>query len=295
MKTSGRRGTSGWDAREKRQRRLVKGACILIVAAAVAAGIGIVRRIEVQEGPVSETQEMQDTITFSHTTEAETETAAAETGAEETAAAETGAAETTPAETAPETQPETPDDFSDAVFIGDSRTDGLMIYTGLYTSTFYTANGQMVDTAQTEKNIRLENGEKGTVLDALRQHTFRRVYVMLGINELGWYFEEEFKGEYRNLIEQIRQIQPQATIYIQSVLPVTKEKSESDAIYNNENVRRVDAWVQEVAEETGATYLNVKEVMTDSEGNLPADGASDGVHLTKTYCEIWLEYLRTHN
>ena len=117
---------------------------------------------------------------------------------------------------------------------------------------------------------------------------------MLGINELGWYFEEEFTGEYRSLIEQIRQIQPQATIYIQSVLPVTKEKSESDAIYNNENVRKVDAWVQEVAEETGATYLNVKEVMTDSEGNLPADGASDGVHLTKAYCEIWLEYLRTH-
>ena len=284
MKTSGRRGTSGWDAREKRQRRLVKGVCILIVAAAVAAGIGIVRRIEVQEGPVSETQEMQDTITVLDTTEAEPETAADETKA----------AETMPAETAPETQPETPDDFSDAVFIGDSRTDGLMIYTGLYTSTFYTANGQMVDTAQTKKNIPLENGEKGTVLDALRQHTFRRVYVMLGINELGWYFEEEFTVEYRSLIEQIRQIQPQATIYIQSVLPVTKEKSESDAIYNNENVRKVDAWVQEVAEETGATYLNVKEVMTDSEGNLPADGASDGVHLTKAYCEIWLEYLRTH-
>lgn len=284
MKTSGRRGTSGWDAREKRQRRLVKGVCILIVAAAVAAGIGIVRRIEVQEGPVSETKELQDTITVLDTTEAEPETAADETKA----------AETMPAETAPETQPETPDDFSDAVFIGDSRTDGLMIYTGLYTSTFYTANGQMVDTAQTKKNIPLENGEKGTVLDALRQHTFRRVYVMLGINELGWYFEEEFTGEYRSLIEQIRQIQPQATIYIQSVLPVTKEKSESDAIYNNENVRKVDAWVQEVAEETGATYLNVKEVMTDSEGNLPADGASDGVHLTKAYCEIWLEYLRTH-
>ena len=32
----------------------------------------------------------------------------------------------------------------------------------------------------------------------------------------------------------------------------------------------------------------------DESGALPADASNDGVHLNKSYCVQWLDYLKTH-
>lgn len=62
-----------------------------------------------------------------------------------------------------------------------------------------------------------------TVADALRQEPqHKRVYIMLGINDLGWPSMETFTGNYSKLIDAVRSSQPNATIYVQSILPVSK-------------------------------------------------------------------------
>lgn len=184
------------------------------------------------------------------------------------------------------------DDFSDAAFIGDSRTEGLFINTGLATTQFYTANGLMVDTAITKDAIRLDDGSKGNVIDALKQHNFKRVYIMFGVNELGWYSGTVFKNKYKELIHEIQKVQPDATIYIQSILPLSEEKSKNDKTYNNKNVVKFNKWIKEVVEEEKLVYLDVKSAIKDNTGALPMDASTDGVHLNKKYCKIWLEYLR---
>ena len=74
--------------------------------------------------------------------------------------------------------------FDDAAFIGDSRTQGLQLYTGLPNATFYATQGLMVDTFFSKKFVKAGGG-KITIPDAMKNQTFKKVYIMLGVNELG--------------------------------------------------------------------------------------------------------------
>lgn len=281
--------------RKKKDRRwndIKAGGVLLLLAAFMAAAWGVHEVSGIAAPENKEERPILSQVEITETAEREQPLTVSGTDKEPSSQKPSESAVSSEAVSAPPVQIKPADDFSDAVFIGDSRTEGLMIYTGLHTATFYTATGLMVNTAQTKPVIGLENGAKGTVLDALRQHSFGRVYIMLGINELGWPYGEQFKGEYTKLIRAVKEIQPQAQIYIQSILPVSQKKSEGDSIYNNMNVRKFNGWIQEVAAQENATFLNVSEAVQDAQGNLPEGASSDGIHLTKEYCRIWLEYLR---
>lgn len=196
----------------------------------------------------------------------------------------------------PESAPVDDAYFRDAVFIGDSRTEGLSLYSGIYDTTYYTAKGLMVDTAFTKKVIPGETAqeEKMTVVEALAKHSFRKVYIMLGVNELGWAYASVFQTRYAKLVDEIKRLQPDAIIYIQSIMPVTAEKSSSHAYITNDRIHTYNDLIQEMCREKGVYYLNVAEAVMDSSGELPADGSTDGVHLKPSYCKKWLAYLKNH-
>lgn len=185
------------------------------------------------------------------------------------------------------------DNFSDAVFIGNSRTEGLQLNTGLTSARFLAAKGLKVDTALTDKVIKLKNGSRGTVIDGLKEGTYNRVYVMFGMNELGWPYLDVFTNRYEKLINEIKKIQPNATIYVQSILPVSQEKSDKDSTYNNKNIRKFNKAIKKMANKNGCTYLDVLGAVADGNLNLPSDASLDGVHLNKEYSEKWLSYLRS--
>lgn len=184
------------------------------------------------------------------------------------------------------------DNFADAVFIGDSRTEGLQINTGLTSARFLAAKGLKVDTALEDSVIKLKSGSRGTVIDGLKEGTYNRVYVMFGMNELGWPYLDVFTNRYEKLIEEIKSVQPNATIYVQSILPVSKEKSDKDSIYNNENISKFNTAIKEMADKNGYIYLDVASAVMDSNSALPSNASSDGVHLNKEYSQKWLNYLR---
>ena len=184
------------------------------------------------------------------------------------------------------------DNFADAVFIGDSRTEGLQINTGLTSARFLAAKGLMVDTALKNNLIKLKSGSKGTVIDGLKEGSYNRVYLMFGMNELGWPYLDVFTNRYEKLIEEIKSVQPNATIYLQSILPVSKEKSDKDSIYNNENISKFNKAIKEMADKNGYIYLDVASAVMDSNSALPSNASSDGVHLNKEYSQKWLNYLR---
>lgn len=187
------------------------------------------------------------------------------------------------------------EDFSDAVFIGDSRTVGLQQNGALANAKFFCGTGLNVETAMTKPVVTLADGSKGTVVDALRQTPCRRVYVMFGVNELGWPSAGSFKKKYVELIQALRQAQPEAEIYVQSILPISKEKSDSSEMYKQSKINDFNQALLQMASEEGVRYLNVASVVTGSDGYLPKEAATDGVHLTKSYCKKWVDYLKTHS
>lgn len=184
--------------------------------------------------------------------------------------------------------------FQEAVFIGDSRTEGLQMFGGLQNATYYTAKGLKVDTIFTREVVKTSNGRTITIMEALQQKPFQRVYIMLGVNELGWTYSDLFIEKYGEIITEIKNIAPQAQIYVQSLLPVSKQRSQSDKIYNNANIGRYNGLIQQMAAEKNLYYLDVAQCVADQEGNLAGDASTDGIHLNKTYCSLWVDYLRQH-
>lgn len=184
------------------------------------------------------------------------------------------------------------DNFADAVFIGDSRTEGLQINTGLTTAKFLAVKGLKVDTALKDSVIKLKGGSKGTIIDGLKEGTYNRVYLMFGMNELGWPYLDVFTSRYEKLISEILEVQPNATIYVQSILPVTKEKSDKDSIYNNKKINKFNKAIKKMADKNGYIYLDVASAVMDSNSALPSNASVDGVHLNKEYSQKWLNYLR---
>ena len=183
--------------------------------------------------------------------------------------------------------------FDDALFIGDSRTVGIAEYGNLKNATYFADVGLNVYVAPT-KAVAVKNVGTVTLPQLLSQKTFGKVYIMLGMNELGWVYESVFKEDYGKIIDKIREINPDATIYIQSIMPVSKWKDSTDDVYTIANVERLNAQLRDLADEKEVWYVDVAAGVMDEDGYLPYEATGDGVHLTPEYCVKWMDYLRTH-
>ena len=183
--------------------------------------------------------------------------------------------------------------FDDAVFIGNSRTEGLKKFSGLSNATFITEVGLTVSSIITDY-CDISGGYRSRAFDALSGMNFGKVYIMLGMNELGWVYGSVFKDDYGKIIDKIREINPDAVIYIQSIIPVSKWKDSSNDVFTNANVERLNAQLRDLADEKEVHYLDVAGALMDSEGYLPYEATGDGVHLEPPYCVKWTDYLRTH-
>lgn len=184
--------------------------------------------------------------------------------------------------------------FEDALFIGDSRVMGLMLYSGLTEATFYTEKGVNVSTLLTNKIVTLTGGGKITIPEALKKQSFGKIYIKMGLNELGWKNTGLFIDAYGEVIEKIRELQPDAIFYVQSIMPVTREKSASKDVYTNERIVEFNELIKKMTWEKGVHYLDLYTRMAGIEGCLPEDASTDGVHLNKKYSVLWLEFLKRH-
>ena len=182
--------------------------------------------------------------------------------------------------------------FDDAVFLGDSRTDGLRIYGGMNHGTYLQFTGATVESVFS-KAVETPMGTM-PLLDALAQMECGKIFVMLGVNELGWNGTETFRNQSALLIQRLQEDHPDAEIVIQSILPVSAEIDAEGRYVNNRRINDYNQVWMELAEEFGVSYMDIAECVVDAEGCLPKELCYDGVHLNKAGCREWLEYLRTH-
>ncbi len=182
--------------------------------------------------------------------------------------------------------------FDDALFIGDSRMEGFGLHSGLK-STFYAATGLQLHEIDRYKVVRTANG-KVPIFSVMQPGVYKKVYIKVGLNELGWGTDELFLQEYADLIARIRELEPDAIIYVHGLIHVTAAKSESDKIHTNEAINARNAMLQQFAAEQQAYYVDINEVVSDATGALLPDLTSDGIHLKAKYMELWKNYLMAH-
>ena len=277
-----------------RRRALLIAAAVLIVAALAALVFFVSRALSSATKPDAAPVDPASAVSQAESA-SEPAPSSPETSAESSTQSGTESQSSAPAEGGGESAAESsipvePGDYSDAAFIGDSRTETLKTYGLLKGADYYTYKGLKVDTVFTEPCIDVD-GSKMTVMDAIGRKQYKRIYIMLGVNELGWVSTDIFIDDYGKIIDKLKETQPGATIYVQSILPVSAKKSEIDEIYNNPRINEFNGLIQAMAEEKGATYLPVNTAVMDETGALPAGASTDGVHPNIDYCRKWTAYL----
>ena len=197
-----------------------------------------------------------------------------------------------------ESDPVTDDSFfENTVFLGDSRTEGLELFGGIKHGTYYWARGMSVFRADDEKyKIVSIDGEDYTLLGALGQKSFDTVYIMIGVNELG-YPAESYEAGLSRLVDGVIEAQPEAVVYLQIMPPLNDAMCRANGLsryINNDNLQKFNEAIRRVAAEKKVALLNTAEVYTGEDGQLPEELAFDGCHFVIGAYTPWANYLRSH-
>jgi hypothetical protein len=187
------------------------------------------------------------------------------------------------------------DYFDDALFIGDSRTVGLSEYcTPLdERATFYAKVSLTIYDCMKKQFVKSDDG-KITIDQALQENQFGKIYIMLGLNEVGTGTPETFAESYLEVVQRIRELQPDALIFIQGIMHVTAHKSDVDKYFNNDNINRRNEALSELADNKTIFYIDMNEATDDEDGNLLQELSFDDVHLKASSYERWYQYLLGH-
>ena len=179
--------------------------------------------------------------------------------------------------------------FDDALFIGDSRTVGLRDYTEMSDYAEFYCETSMTVYKVFESNY----SGKGKLKQALEEKDYKKIYIMVGINELGTGTTEDYMAKYTELVTTIRELEPDALIFIQGVMRVTDERSKEDKIFNNQNINARNNAIATLADNQRIFYIDVNEAICDENGGLHPDYTYDQIHLLGKYNYLWKDFLLT--
>ena len=194
--------------------------------------------------------------------------------------------------------------FNDAVFVGDSVTLKLSYYAengSLGNAAFLCAGSLGWNNALWELN-RSGNvhpvmcGTKYTVDEGVKASGKNKVFIMLGMNDIGLYGVDGAADAMITLTDRIKQKSPDVQIYIESVTPMLRNMQRT--YLNNKTIPQFNSRLREICSSRGYHYLDVASVMKDSNGDLEYENCSDptamGIHFTDTGCRKWVDYLKRH-
>ena len=186
--------------------------------------------------------------------------------------------------------------FSDAAFIGDSRTLGLYDFSGWKKKAdFYCETGFSLYEWTKGATVTLQNtGKKVDLKSALEKKQYGKIYLMIGMNDLGYGNSEKYAEWLSEMIEMIKETQPTAIIYLMGNLHLSKNANNMKTTYNNINVNDKNVSMALLADGITTFYLDCNSVFTDKNGYLKADLTSDGCHLYGYCYEDWANFIKEH-
>lgn len=182
--------------------------------------------------------------------------------------------------------------FSDALFIGDSRTVGFYTYARVEGATYFGRTSMNVYNAF-QGGSETGNGSM-SLAELLTSRRFGKIYILLGINEIGGSLDN-IASTYFRLIETIKAYQPEAKIIIQSNMHVTKAKSDSSPnVFSNSRINTLNQKLAALADNSTVFYMPLEHLFDDDKGSMRAEYSYDGVHLYGKYYYLWHDFIVTN-
>lgn len=196
--------------------------------------------------------------------------------------------------------------FDDVVFIGDSISLKLTWYESamnvLGNAQFLTegslGSGNALWSVSDASRHPKYNGQKMLLRESVPLTGAKKMYIMLGMNDIGVYGISGAVANLTTLINAIKQNAPDIRVYVQSMTPTTSTSYLCRNKHTIENIVGYNKALLQACLDNGWYFVNVASVMYDEYGYLRMEYCSDpgnmGIHFSNAGCAAWVDYLYTH-
>lgn len=189
-----------------------------------------------------------------------------------------------------------PSFFDDAVFVGDSISVKLSYCAGdrLGNAQFVVITSYGLHNAVNRlMSVPYRGGQYSNLEDAVAATGAKKVFIMLGVNDIGRFGLEQNMDNWRILVERIREACPGIQIYIQSMFPIWSGAQTSKL--NNTKVYAYNFALRFFAEQYECGFIDVYPYLQNGAGGLAAEYCSDKyVHITEKGVDVWVSVLRAY-
>lgn len=179
--------------------------------------------------------------------------------------------------------------FDNVLFIGDSRTVGLRDYARSGKADYFCSVGMSVfnfkSRTASDKNFSEQKLEA-----LLKSKTYDKIFISLGINECG-YPLKTLMNAYTDLVDMVRQHQPDAKIILQGIMAVSRSYAKNGSSFSPSNINKINDEIRALADGASIYYIDVNEYFADEDGYLIKEVSGDGCHPSGKYYGVWANWI----
>ena len=179
--------------------------------------------------------------------------------------------------------------FDDALFIGDSRMVNVANYARLGNADYFADVGmtvfKMFSTTASDKDFGATD-----LASLLRSREYSHIFIMLGLNEAGYPLGNLFDA-YQEDLDQLRQLQPNATIYILKVYGVTADIAAGNPSFAHSRLTAVNKGFADLADGGSIRCLDSDMLFCGSDGFMLPEYTGDGVHPYGKFAYLFSQWL----
>lgn len=187
--------------------------------------------------------------------------------------------------------------YDDAAFIGDSISYTLFLHhtkTGDFGDALFFVRGSLGIHNTLNNMLQIYyQGQDRTPWDALAVSGVKKVFIMLGTNDIGYYGIDATMEMWETYLKNIRESCPDIEVHIQALTPMWSEAAKG--ILNNENIDLYNQRLKEFAEENDCYFLDATPYLKDSTGSLARPYCNDFyVHMNYEGTAVWANFLKNY-
>ena len=131
-------------------------------------------------------------------------------------------------------------------------------------------------------------GQRLAPEDAVAACGAKKVFIMLGTNDLVWASVDSTVQCYATLISRIKAKCPDVEIYIQSQTPIYSGKQSTTGGLSNAKITEYNTRLSELSVAAGCHFVDIATPLKDEDGGLSQSYTSDKyVHINEAACVCW--------
>lgn len=187
--------------------------------------------------------------------------------------------------------------YDDAAIMGDSISYSLMVHhtrTKDFGDAVFLVRGSLGIHNTLNKQLSVSyQGQAMTPWDALAASGVKKVFIMMGMNDIGYYSIDDTMEKWVTFLGNIREKCPDLEIYIESMPPMWNDAQQT--LLNNDNIDAYNLRLQEFAAENDCHFVDIAPYFKNSENGMAARYCGDlYVHMNETGTAAWATVLKAY-